>query len=81
VFSTKREIASVFAAGASDVDTAVKAARKALHDPSWKKISATERGNLLLKLAELVEKNQEILATIDTWDNGMPVFTALVSLD
>jgi aldehyde dehydrogenase (NAD(P)+) len=52
------------------VDEAVSVARKALKDPSWKALPPTERGKLLVKLAELVEKNAETLATIEAWDNG-----------
>ncbi|KAJ9269880.1 hypothetical protein DTO212C5_4054 [Paecilomyces variotii] len=71
------EITSVYAAGAEDVDLAVKAARKALKDPSWKDLSPTDRGYLMNKLADLVEKHQETLATIETWDNGKPYTVAL----
>jgi aldehyde dehydrogenase (NAD(P)+) len=60
----------VFAAGEEDVDIAVKAARKALKDPSWKLLPATDRGNLMLKLADLIDQHRETLATIETWDNG-----------
>lgn len=58
------------AAGAEDVDIAVKAARRALKDPSWKCLSATGRGKLMVRLSELVEQHKEILATIEAWDNG-----------
>ncbi|KAJ9308073.1 hypothetical protein DTO217A2_2314 [Paecilomyces variotii] len=71
------EITSVYAAGAEDVDLAVQAARKALKDPSWKDLSPTDRGYLMNKLADLVEKHQETLATIETWDNGKPYTVAL----
>jgi aldehyde dehydrogenase (NAD+) len=71
------EITSVYAATADDVDTAVKAARKAFKDPSWRDISATERGNLLIKLSDLVAAHAETLATIETWDNGKPYSVAL----
>ena len=67
----EQEITSVYAAGVEDVDIAVKAARKALKDPSWKDLSPSERGQYLLKLADLVEENAHVLATIETWDNGM----------
>ena len=60
----------MYAADPEDVDIAVKAARKALKDPSWKSLSSSDRGRLLLKLADLVEENAHILATIETWDNG-----------
>lgn len=52
------------------MDIAVKAARKALNHPSWKLLPPTERGTLMLKLADLVEQHKETLATIETWDNG-----------
>ena len=58
------------AAGHDDVDKAVKAARAALHYPSWRQLPASERGQLLWRWADLVEENEEILATIDAWDNG-----------
>ena len=70
--SDESEITSVHAAGAEDVDVAVKAAQKALKDPSWKSLPPTDRGKLMVKLAELVERDVEILATIEAWDNGMP---------
>lgn len=60
----------MFAAGPEDVDIAVEAARKAFKDPSWRKLPGTSRGELLLKLASLVEENAHTLATIETWDNG-----------
>ena len=68
--SDETEIASVHAAGPEDIDDAVKAARKAFRDPAWKEMSATDRGNLMIKLADLIDKHAETLATIDTWDNG-----------
>lgn len=68
--ATEVEIASVEAAGEEDVDIAVHAAYKALKDPSWKQLSATDRGILMAKLADLLEQNKELLATIDAWDNG-----------
>ncbi|KAF4626061.1 hypothetical protein G7Y89_g12098 [Cudoniella acicularis] len=64
------EITSVYAATADDVDTAVAAARKAFKDPSWRDISPTDRGNLMIKLSDLAAEHAEILATIETWDNG-----------
>ncbi|KAG9666749.1 aldehyde dehydrogenase, partial [Aureobasidium melanogenum] len=71
------EIATVQAAGPKDVDTAVKAAKVALKSPAWKLLPATDRGILMNKLADLMEKNVELLATIDAWDNGKPYSEAL----
>ncbi len=75
--STEEEICSVYAATADDIDTAVTAARRAFKDPSWKKLSGTERGVLMTKLADLVGQNAEILATIECLDNGKPYSVAL----
>jgi len=75
--SDESEIATVHAASATDVDTAVAAARKAFRDPSWRDILPSERGKLMLALAQLVEQHAETLATIETWDNGKPYSVAL----
>lgn len=58
------------AGDAADVDKAVKAAYAALRDPSWKKLPADKRGQLMAKLADKIEENRELLATVETWDNG-----------
>ena len=54
----------------------MSAARKAFEDRSgpWRKMSASERGKLLWRLADLVEKNLEELAELETLDNGKPIF-------
>ncbi|KAK4163495.1 aldehyde dehydrogenase domain-containing protein [Cladorrhinum sp. PSN259] len=75
--TTEEEICSVYAATQDDVDSAVSAARKAFKDPSWKGLSGSDRGNLMRKLADLVEQNAELLATIETLDNGKPYSVAL----
>src|SRR5262245_60396429 len=55
-----------------DIDLAVKAARKAFESGPWPKMNASERGRLLHKLADLIEQNQEELASLETLDNGKP---------
>lgn len=72
VVSDEAEIVRVQAGGAEDIDDAVKAARKALKGP-WARLSGTERGELMRKLADLTEKATETLSSIDTWNNGMTV--------
>jgi aldehyde dehydrogenase (NAD+) len=54
----------------SDVDRAVTAAEKALYDGPWSKMTATQRGKLLYKLADLVAANAQELAQIETRDTG-----------
>lgn len=58
----------VYAAEAEDIDIAVDAAQTALK--SWKKVTGEERGQYLYKLAELLEKNRELLGSIEAWDSG-----------
>ncbi|KAG9785253.1 Aldehyde dehydrogenase [Exophiala dermatitidis] len=75
--SDESEICSVEAASADDIDKAVKAARAAFNDPSWRDLPATDRGALMYKFADLLEANKETLATLETWDNGKPYSVAL----
>jgi aldehyde dehydrogenase (NAD+) len=56
----------------ADIDLAVKAARKAFEGGPWPKINASERGRLLNRLADLIEKNREELAGLESLDNGKP---------
>lgn len=67
---TEEEIAAVHAATADDVDKAVKAAAAALKNPAWKELASSDRGILMARLADLIDSNKELLATIDAWDNG-----------
>lgn len=53
------------------------AARAALKHNSWKRLSATDRGILMTRLAELMHEKRELLATIDAWDNGKTYAEAL----
>src|ERR1700722_16060529 len=71
--ATGEVIAHVAEGDKADVDKAVKAARKAFEKGPWRKMSARERGKCLYKLADLVEKNVEELAMLETLDNGKPI--------
>jgi aldehyde dehydrogenase (NAD+) len=74
--ATGEVLTSVAEARAEDVDRAVSAARRAFEDRggAWRKLSASERGRLLWKLADLVEKHIDELAELETLDNGKPIF-------
>lgn len=74
--ATGEVLTQVAEASPADVDRAVSAARRAFEDRNglWHKMSAGERGRLLWKLAELVEKNIDELAELETLDNGKPIF-------
>ena len=56
---------------AEDVDLALDAAHAAAE--AWGKTSTTERSNILLKIADRIEANLELIATADTIDNGKPI--------
>lgn len=65
-------IVKVCEADKEDIDRAVKAARKAF-EWDWRKVTPYQREQLLMKLADLVEKNAEELAQLETLDNGKPI--------
>ncbi|MCT4661538.1 MAG: aldehyde dehydrogenase family protein [Tissierellales bacterium] len=58
-------------ASPADVDLAVAAARKAFK--TWKDVTAQERSNILLKIADRLDENAEKFAMIETLDNGKPI--------
>ena len=59
-----------------DVDRAVKAARNAFDNGPWRKITVSERGKLIWKLADLIEQRTEEFAQLETLDNGKPLAIA-----
>jgi aldehyde dehydrogenase (NAD+) len=77
--ATGEEICQVAEADSADVDRAVRAARAAFERGPWHKMAAAERGRLLNKLADLIEKNAEDLARLESLDNGKPYKVALTA--
>ena len=65
--------ASIPASGASDVDRAVAAARKAFEQGPWGHMPASERGRILTRLSHLVEKKADELAALESRDTGKPI--------
>ena len=59
------------AAGKEDVDLAVKAAWTAFE--TWKDTGVAQRAGMLLRIADLIEKDAERLALVETLDNGLPI--------
>ena len=57
-------------ADADDVEAAVAAANAAFRNPAWRRMTQTDRGALVRRLAELVRANADALAEIETRDNG-----------
>jgi phenylacetaldehyde dehydrogenase len=77
--ATGTVLAQVAEADKEDVNRAVRAARKAFDHGPWRKMTGSERGRLLWKLADLVEKHLGELAEIESIDNGKPVAVARVA--
>ncbi|CAD5125870.1 DgyrCDS14062 [Dimorphilus gyrociliatus] len=75
--SSGEVIAQVAEGDKADVDLAVKAARKAFeYGSEWRRMDACERGYLLSKLADLIERDRVLLASLETLDNGKAFNTA-----
>jgi len=64
-------ICSVARSNADDIDFALDAAHAAMD--AWGATSTTERSNLLLKIAQIMEDNTNLLAAAETIDNGKPI--------
>src|SRR5699024_8082120 len=67
--STGEEIISVYEADEKDVDRAVDAAEK-VYCGEWSKVTASERGQMIWRLADLIEEHLEPLAQLESLDNG-----------
>src|SRR5712671_4659828 len=68
---TGQVLCEIARSNAADVDRALDAAHAA--KKMWGKTSTTERGRMLEKIAQRIEDNLEMLATVETWDNGKPI--------
>ena len=66
-------------AEAADVDRAVMAARRAFDDGPWPRMSPSERGRLLWKIADLIEQHNDEFAELESLDNGKPFSVARVA--
>jgi aldehyde dehydrogenase (NAD+) len=67
--SNEKVICSVHEATEKDVDIAVAAARKAFNG-AWKHVTPEQRGKYLYKLAELMERDVDLLSAVESLDNG-----------
>ncbi|PYV62036.1 MAG: betaine-aldehyde dehydrogenase, partial [Acidobacteria bacterium] len=74
--STGEVLATVAEGDRADIDLAVKAARNAFDTGPWRKMSASERGRLIWKLADLIEAHAEEFAYLESLDNGKPLTVA-----
>jgi aldehyde dehydrogenase (NAD+) len=72
--ATGEVLAQIAEGDERDVDAAVRAARKAFDSGPWAEMSASDRGRLLWKIGDLIDKYNEELGTLETLDNGKPIF-------
>ncbi|BBY67301.1 aldehyde dehydrogenase [Mycolicibacterium helvum] len=71
--STGEVIATVAEGTAADVDAAVARARAAFDSGPWPQMARSERGRLLLRLADAIEAANERLYTLEAQNNGRPI--------
>jgi aldehyde dehydrogenase (NAD+) len=74
--STEEEITKVYEGLKEDVDAAVDAAEKAFKNKSWSGIHPAKRTLAINKLADLIEKDADIIASIESLDNGKAIGSA-----
>jgi betaine-aldehyde dehydrogenase len=72
--ASEEHLATVAAASEDDVDAAVRAARRQSDGGAWSRLTGAERGVLLYRLADLVERDLETFVTLEALDVGRPAF-------
>lgn len=77
--ATGEVLAQVAEGDREDINRAVSAARTAFESGPWSKMTASQRGRLIWKLADLIEENLEQFAEIESLDNGKPLKVARVA--
>ncbi|MDF0594456.1 aldehyde dehydrogenase [Psychromarinibacter halotolerans] len=68
---TGAKVCEIARSTAEDVELALDAAHAA--KDAWGRTPAAERSNILLKIADRIEQNLDLIATAETWDNGKPI--------
>ncbi len=74
--ATGEVLAQVAEGDRQDIEEAVKAARKAFDHGPWRRMTASERGRLIWKLADLLEAHTEEFGYLESLDNGKPLAIA-----
>jgi acyl-CoA reductase-like NAD-dependent aldehyde dehydrogenase len=72
--ASERHLGDLAAASAQDVDAAVAAARAQFDGGAWSQLTGADRGLLLHRLADLIERDLELFSTLEAYDVGRPVF-------
>jgi phenylacetaldehyde dehydrogenase len=74
--ATAEVLASVAEGDAKDIDSAVRAARRAFEDGPWSRMTSSERGRILHRIGDLIMEHADELAELDCLDNGKPLSVA-----
>jgi len=77
--ATGEVMAQVAEGDREDIDRAVRAARNAFENGPWSRLTTSERGRMIWKLADLLEENLEEFAELESLDNGKPLKIARVA--
>src|SRR5262250_528258 len=77
--ATEEVIAHVAEGDSADIERAVRAARRAFDAGPWRKVTPSERGRMLWRLADLLEARLEEFAQLEALDNGKPLKVARVA--
>lgn len=78
--SSAQPFSAIGAGTEADVDAAVQAAHRAFHHSAWRDLAPLAREALLLRLAELIERDAPFLAELESLDNGMPLDFARINV-
>ncbi len=78
--ATEERLAEVAHGEAEDIDRAVRAARRAFdYEGPWRRMSPSARGKLIWRIGDLIEEHADVLARLESLDNGKPVGIARVA--
>ena len=78
--ATEEPLAEVAEAGEAEMDAAVNAARTCLESKEWRDLPARRRGQLLYRIAELLEQRSGQIAEVETKNNGKPLFESKIDV-
>ena len=74
--ATGEKLATISEGDATDIDLAVRAARRAFDDGPWGRMTPSERGRIIWRIGDLISEHLEEFAELETLDNGKPLAVA-----
>jgi aldehyde dehydrogenase (NAD(P)+) len=79
--TTGKPICSVYKASAKHVDQAVEAANIAFKSSEWSDLTGSQRGDIIYKMYEIIKRDAELIASIESLDNGKPYINECLAAD